>query len=82
MSKLILDEIASAIRNLLPYVEKPVIIAPKGYFENKVIDAKPGDIIEYGDSLTPASAFTILTSTEDLKALTELYKIVGELNNV
>ena len=35
MSKLTKEEISSWIRNLIPYLEKPVILAPSGFLDDK-----------------------------------------------
>lgn len=74
MSKLTKEEISSWIRNLIPYLEKPVILAPSGFLDEKEINTKPGAIIEYGDTLTPNANFIVLEQTENLKVLAELYK--------
>ena len=74
MSKLTKEEISSWIRNLIPYLEKPVILAPSGFLNDKEINIKPGAIIEYGDALTPNANFLVLEQTENLKVLAELYK--------
>lgn len=75
MSKITKDEVAGWIRNLIPYLEKPSIIAPEGFFDEDVIENKAGKIIEYGDNLTPTAAFSLLTQTENIKALIDLYKV-------
>lgn len=75
MKKITKDEVAGWIRNLIPYLEKPSIIAPEGYFDEDVIDNEAGKIIEYGDNLTPTAAFSLLTQTENIKALIDLYKV-------
>lgn len=78
MSKLTREEIAGWIRNLQPYLEKPCLIAPEGYFDKNTIDVEAGKIITYGDNLTPHTAFSVLTQTENFKALVELYKITED----
>ena len=75
MSKLTKEEVASWIRNLQPYLEKPCLIAPDGYFDKNTINVEAGKIITYGDMLTPTSVFSVLEQTENFKALVELYKI-------
>lgn len=75
MSKITKDEVAGWIRNLIPYLEKPSIIAPEGYFDEDVIENEAGKIIEYGDNLSPTAAFSLLTQTENIKALIDLYKV-------
>ena len=78
MSKLTKEEVSSQIRNLIPYLEKPVILAPKGFFNEEKVNIKVGAIIEYGDTLTPNANFIVLEQTENLKALTELYKNIED----
>lgn len=78
MSKLTKEEVSSWIRNLIPYLEKPVILSPEGYFDEDKIDPHPGAIIEYGDNLIPSNAITLITQTENLKILVELYKSIGD----
>ena len=80
MSELTKDEVAGWIRNLIPYLEKPAIIAPDGYWSKAEYDIRPGKIVEYGDSLSPSNAFAILEQTENIKALVALYKSLGENN--
>lgn len=75
MSKITKDEVAGWIRNLIPYLEKPSIIAPEGFFDEDVIENKAEKIIEYGDNLTPTAAFSLLTQTENIKVLIDLYKV-------
>ena len=74
MSKLTKEEISSWIRNLIPYLEKPAILAPSGFLDDKEINITSGAIIEYGDTLTPNANFLVLEQTENLKVLAELYK--------
>ena len=74
MGKLTKDEVASWIRNLQPYLEKPCLLAPEGYFDKNTINVEAGKIITYGDMLTPTSVFSILEQTENFKALVDLYK--------
>lgn len=80
MSEITKDEVAGWIRNLIPYLEKPAIISPEGFWEKNEYDMKPGKIIEYGDNLSPSVAFVMFEQTENLKALVELYKSLGENN--
>ena len=77
MSELTKEEVAGWIRNLVPYMEKPCIIAPEGYFDDDVLKLEAGKIVEYGDNLTPTSAFSLVTQTENIKVLVELYKSIG-----
>lgn len=76
MSKLTEEEVAGWIRNLIPYLENPAIIAPEGYWDEDKLNFEPGKIQEYGDNLSPAVAFILITQTENIKALTELYRVV------
>lgn len=78
MSKLTKEEVATWIRNLIPYLEKPVILAPKGLFDKDKIQLSPGRIIEYEDTLSPTYKFNQINQMENLKALIELYKAVGK----
>lgn len=78
MSKLTKEEVAQWIRNLVPYLETPAMIAPEGYFDEDKLKIEAGKIIEYGDNLSPSFVFTLLTQTENIKALVELYKVVGD----
>ena len=76
MSKLTKEEVAGWIRNLVPYLEKPSILAPEGYFDKKEYEVGAGKIIEYGDNLTPTAVFKVLEQTENLRVLVELYKSI------
>lgn len=76
MSKLTKEEVSQWIRNLVPYLEKPQFLAPEGFFKDKEIDTTPGGIIEYGDDLSPTYNVQVLTQTENLKLLVELYKAI------
>lgn len=78
MSKLTKDEVATWIRNLVPYLENPVILAPKGLFDKDEIQLSPGAIIEHGDELTLTHTCNLITQTENIKALVELYKVVDK----
>lgn len=78
MSKITKEEVSRWIRNLVPYLEKPQILAPEGFFKDSKIDTTAGQIIEYGDSITPSGMVQVLTQTENLKALVELYKVVED----
>lgn len=78
MSELTKEEVASWIRNLIPYLEKPNILAPEGYFNEKEYQVGAGKIIEYGDNLSPTNSFIVLEQTENIKVLTDLYKSLGE----
>lgn len=80
MSTLTKEEIAGWIRNLMPYLEKPVILAPEGYFDKKEYEVGAGKIIEYGDNLMPNGMFKVIEQTENLRVLVELYKSVEEIN--
>ena len=74
MSVLTCEEVANWIRNLVPYMENPCIIAPEGYFDDDVLKVQAGQIIEYGDNLTPNGAFQVINQTENIKVLVELYQ--------
>lgn len=52
MSKLTKEEVAMWIRNLVPYLEKPVKLAPVGFIK-KDEEIAPGAIIPYSDTLCP-----------------------------
>ncbi len=76
MSVLTKEEVAGWIRNLIPYLEKPMMLAPEGLFNEDELIVAAGKITRYGDNLTPSYNFTVLEQTENLKALVELYKVV------
>ena len=77
MSKLTKEEVASWIRNIIPYIENPAVLSPKGCFKGN-IEVHPGTIIEYDASLMPTTP-KIIEQQENLKVLVELYKaITGE----
>ena len=78
MSKLTKTEVAMWIRNLIPYLENPVTLAPKGLFGKGENQLYPGAIIEYGDTLSPAYTLNQTNQTKNIKALIELYKAVDE----
>lgn len=72
MSKLTKTEIANHIRNLIPYIENPMVLAPKGCFKEP-LEATAGKIIEYDSSLMPRTPI-VLDMSEALKVLVDLYK--------
>jgi hypothetical protein len=72
MSKLTKNEIANCIRNLIPYIENPMILAPKGCFKEH-LEATAGKIIEYDSSLMPQTP-KVIEMSEALKILVDLYK--------
>lgn len=78
MSKLTKEEVSMWIRNLVPYLENPAILAPKGLFGKGEVQLYPGAIIEYGDELSPAYTLNQINQTENIKALVELYKSVDK----
>lgn len=73
MSKLTKHEVASWIRTIIPYIENPAYLAPKGCFTEKQQNIAPGITIEYDPSLMPTHPKPI-EQQENLKALVELYK--------
>lgn len=78
MSKLTKTEVATWIRNLIPYLENPVTFAPKGIFGKGKIQLHPGAIIEYDYGLSPVYTLNQINQTENLKVLIELYKAVDK----
>lgn len=76
MSKLTKNEVASWIRNIIPYIENPAYLAPKGCLKDKQ-DIKAGAVIEYDSTLMPTQP-KIIEQQENLKALVELYKIAED----
>lgn len=78
MAELTKEEVAMWIRNLIPYLENPVTLAPKGLFDKDEIQLSPGGIIKYEDTLSPTYKFNQINQTENLKALIELYRAVGK----
>lgn len=64
-------EVADWIRKLIPYLENPVILAPKGCFREQQ-EIKPGAIIQYDPTLLTKEPETI-KQTENLKILVGLY---------
>ncbi len=73
MTNLSKNEVAIWIRKLIPYLENPVMLSPKGCFRGQQ-DVRPGTIIEYDSALMPCAP-QIFLQTENLKALVELYKV-------
>ena len=73
MTNLSRNEVATWIRILIPYLENPVIVSPKGCFKEN-IEFNAGKVLEYDAALMPASP-EIISQTENIKALIELYKI-------
>lgn len=76
--KLTKSEVAEWIRDLIPYLKKPVIISPSEIFEADHYEVSPGKIINYGDVLTPTSVVSIIHQTENLKILKDLYISLDE----
>lgn len=76
MSKLTKAEIANHIRSLIPYIENPMILAPKDCFQEP-LEATAGKIIEYDNSLMPQTP-KVIDMSEALKVLVDLYKECGE----
>lgn len=77
MSKLTKNEVASWIRNIIPYIENPVYLAPKGCFNKGTQNVSAGSVIEYDASLVPIAP-KVLEQQENLKALVELYKVAED----
>ncbi len=77
MSKLTKEEVAMWIRNLIPYLENPVKLAPVRFIK-KDEEIAPGAIIPNSDTLCPSSSIQTLEQTENIKALVELYKVVSK----
>ena len=46
MNELTREEVAGWIRTLIPYLEKPAILAPEGFFDDDEYEVKPGHIVE------------------------------------
>ena len=69
-------EVADWIRKLIPYLENPVILAPKGCFREQQ-EIKPGAIIQYDPTLL-AREPEIINQTENLKILVGLYTSLGD----
>lgn len=76
MNKLTKSEVAELIRELIPYIKNPVYIAPKGCFKGQQ-DTHPGKIIEYDATLMPYPP-QVISQTENLKLLIDLYKYVND----
>lgn len=74
MNNLTKEEVSQWIRNLIPYLENPMVLASKGCFEED-IKPQPGKIIYYDSALIP-NAPQILSQEENIKTLVELYKAV------
>ena len=74
MSNLTKEEVSQWIRNLIPYLENPMVLASKGCIKEG-IQPQAGKVIEYDPSLMP-NAPQILSQEENIKALVELYKAV------
>jgi len=74
MSRLTKDEVASWIRNIIPYIENPIYLAPKGCFSGSQ-DVQPGKIIEYDAALMPYPP-KVIHQVESLKILVELYRSI------
>lgn len=69
------EEVAGWIRTLVPYLENPMYLAPKGCLVEKQ-KAEPGAVITYDAALMPKEPEPMLQS-ENLKALVELYQFVS-----
>ena len=69
-------EVADWIRKLIPYLENPVILAPKGCFREQQ-EIKPGAIIQYDPTLL-AREPEIVNQTENLKILVGLYTSLND----
>lgn len=76
MSKLTKNEVANWIRNIIPYIENPAYLAPKGCFKD-FQKVNPGNVIEYDDCLMPHQP-QVLEQSENLKVLVELYINIEE----
>ena len=72
MSELTKEEVATQIRNLVPYLERPMILAPKGCFKED-LSVGAGKIIEYDPSLMPQCP-QVISVAESLSILVDLYK--------
>lgn len=76
MNKITKEEVSQWIRNLIPYLGSPMILAPKGCIKENVLP-QVGKIIEYDSSLIPNTP-KVLSQEENLKMLVELYKAVQD----
>lgn len=76
MSKLTKNEVANWIRNIIPYIENPAYLAPKGCFKGSQ-KVNPGDVIEYDACLMPHPP-QVLEQSENLKVLVNLYINIEE----
>lgn len=76
MSKLTKTEVAGWIRNLVPYLENPMFLSPKGCFK-ETNKPEPGKSIDYDSSLIPQTP-QVLSMVGALEVLCNLYKGLDE----
>lgn len=70
--ELTIYEVADWIRALVPYLENPVILAPKNCIKEGQ-ELKPGTVIEF-DSALQIHEPQVINQLENLKLLVDLYK--------
>lgn len=55
------EDLFNRTLNMQALSENPPLLAPEGFFTQEEINLYPGKIIEYGDNLSPSTAFKQLT---------------------
>ena len=77
MTDLTRSEVAGWIRTLVPYLENPIWISPKGTLDSPEgsVEVHPGKIIDFDESLL--GVLRTLDQTENLRILIDLYKSMG-----
>ena len=78
------EELMNRTCNLQTLSENPPLLAPEGFFDEDEIDLYPGKIIEYGDNLSPTSAFQQLTFNSNifLQDISFLNDLMAEVSGI
>lgn len=71
------SDVEKWIKEIVPYVINPVILAPKGMMSKGLRNVKPGSLVEYDTCLMPGEP-NVMDKTPALKALIGLYSLADE----
>lgn len=78
------EDLLNRTCNLQSLNENPPLLAPEGFFDEDEIELYPGKIIEYGDNLSPTSAFQQMSfnPTVFLQDISFLNDLMAEVSGI
>lgn len=78
------EDLFNRTLNMQALSENPPLMAPEGFFTQEEINLYPGKIIEYGDNLSPSTAFKQLTfeNTVFLNDINFLDSLMSEVSGI